>query len=75
MKPYGYIIVDPNTGALDWDSEVHETVQDAINSLTEWFTGMVREERPDYRDEKVPWWKFYDIHPVYPKINHEDIND
>lgn len=34
-KPIGYVLVDPNTHAMDWDGVLHATKTDAVKELVE----------------------------------------
>lgn len=61
-QPKGYIILDRDTGAFDWDCEVHPTIPAAIESMTGYGQMYSTEEFPPA--DLLPWWLHYAIHPV-----------
>lgn len=65
---YGYIIVNGNTEELDWDGELHPTVESAIESLTAQCTGYARTEKGAADSDREVWWSNYNIHPVGERI-------
>ncbi|UKA69563.1 hypothetical protein [Arthrobacter sp. FW306-06-A] len=56
--PAGYVIADKKTGAIDWDGEVHPTVEAAIESMCGPFQSFSREKDDPDKDY---WGDVYDI--------------
>lgn len=68
-ETYGYVIIDGNTGVMDWDGLVHDTRDAAVRSLTERGSGFCRTEaEAEADDDLMPWWTVYNIHPVGQRI-------
>ncbi|MGO4297114.1 hypothetical protein [Glutamicibacter sp. MCAF14] len=70
----GYIIVDKKTNAIDWDGELHTSIESAIESMTGPHQSMCRtaeEEDDAANDGRTAWWRFYSIHAVTdgPEVN------
>jgi len=67
VNTLGYIIVDKKTRAIDWDCELHPSIEAAIESMTGPRQSMCRtvEEEDDVaNDGRTAWWLVYSIHPV-----------
>ena len=63
----GYIIVDKKTNAIDWDGELHTSIESAIDSMTGPHQSMcqtVEEEDDAANDGRTAWWRIYSIHTV-----------
>ena len=56
VPPMGWLVVDKVTRKLDWDGELHDTEQQARDSLT---------ENAKYQDADWKPFELYDIVPVY----------
>lgn len=63
----GYIIVDKKTRAIDWDGELHPSIEAAIESMTGPHQSMCRtaeEEDDAANDGRTAWWRVYSVHSV-----------
>lgn len=68
----GYIILDKNTGAMDWDSAIFPTAQAAIDSMTDQWSGMAAEPHQlEWPEKHSMWHDTYAIHPVGAAIPTE----
>lgn len=63
----GYVIVSNIDSWLDWDDELHPSIEAAIDSLTGTYSPLCRSEE-DRTKTKKPWWEEYEIHPVLKAI-------
>ena len=63
--PTTYLIVDKITGKLDWDGELHSSIESALTSLCDDVQSYVRTEA-EVTDEKGLWSDVYDIRRVLP---------
>lgn len=64
-EPYGYIILDKNTGVMDWDSAIFDTREAAIESMTDQWSGMASEPHQlEWPEKHSMWHDHYAIHPV-----------
>jgi hypothetical protein len=63
MSIIGYVIVDRETHAIDWDGDLHATRESAIQSMTGPHHGFVRTADEEDEDHQV-WWNAYWILPV-----------
>lgn len=68
MTPIGYIIVDRETKEIDWDCELHQSIQQAIRSLTAPQQMYCKTEEEENED-KTHWAKHYMICPVGEEVN------
>jgi len=63
-EPIGYVVVDSQTNAIDWDGDMHPTREAAIDSLTGphhmWCKSVEAED-----DDHTYWGKAYTIGVVY----------
>lgn len=69
-QPVGWIIVNGNTDALDWDAELHLTREHALQTLTGPYQGYCREGESADEDRR-PWTEDYKILPVYRDVWHQ----
>ena len=72
----GYIIVDKKTNAIDWDGELHPSIESAIESMTGPHQSMCRtaeEEDDAANDGRTAWWRIYSIHTVTDRTAVDDV--
>ncbi|YCK81371.1 hypothetical protein M1D89_20225 [Arthrobacter sp. D3-18] len=65
----GYVIADKATGSMDWDGQVHPSVEAAINSMCGPYQSYSRETDDPERDH---WSVTYNILPVKEAVSSDD---
>lgn len=60
----GYVIVDKATGTLDWDGELHKTVDAAIQSLTDPWQEFADSDEDAAATGRKNWRDVYEIRRV-----------
>lgn len=65
VKHIGYMVQDRETGDFDWDEVLHETINDAVKSLTSsMYNPMHSDLEESPRDGSVLWYTAYRICPI-----------